>query len=335
MSQEPNPVRIFNALTAYQRSAALKGAIDLDLFTAIGEGNDSIAALAKHCGAAERGVRILCDYLVVEGFLSKSGERYALGPDAATFLDRRLPTYFGGIAGFLNSSHIKQAFEDVAGAVRKGGTLIEEGGAVAPDHAMWVTFARSMMSFAALTSELIAALLEADAAPRWRVLDVAAGHGLFGVMLAKHNPNAEIVAQDWANVLAVAQENALAVGVGDRFRTLPGNAFEVDFGSGYDLVLLTNILHHFDAASCERLLRKVRAALAPGGRAVTLEFVPNDDRVSPPEAAEFSLVMLASTPAGDAYTFKELERMFANTGFARSELHDLPPSPQRVVISYV
>jgi hypothetical protein len=67
---------------------------------------------------------------------------------------------------------------------------------------------------------------------------------------------------------------------------------------------------------------------------VTLEFVPNEDRISPPETAGFSLMMLGSTPSGDAYTFSELERMFANAGFSRSEIHQLPPSIQQVVISH-
>jgi len=66
---------------------------------------------------------------------------------------------------------------------------------------------------------------------------------------------------------------------------------------------------------------------------VTLEFVPNDDRVTPVESAGFSLVMLAGTPSGDAYTFAELERMFANAGFASSTIHALPPTFQQVVIS--
>jgi hypothetical protein len=80
-------------------------------------------------------------------------------------------------------------------------------------------------------------------------------------------------------------------------------------------------------------LHKVRAALADGGRAVTLEFVPNDDRVTPPDAAAFSVMMLTSTPSGDAYTFAELERMFANAGFSRSTFHPLPPTIQQVIIS--
>ena len=134
-------------------------------------------------------------------------------------------------------------------------------------------------------------------------------------------------------MLEVAKENAQKAGDADRYNTLEGSAFDVEFGSGYDLVLLTNFLHHFDPPTCETLLRKVHGALADGGRAVTLEFVPNEDRVTPPDAAGFSMMMLTSTPSGDAYTFSELERMFANAGFSRSTLHPLPPTIQQVVIS--
>jgi cyclopropane fatty-acyl-phospholipid synthase-like methyltransferase len=133
-------------------------------------------------------------------------------------------------------------------------------------------------------------------------------------------------------VLEVAKENARNAAVSDRYSTIKGSAFDVEDSSGYDLVLLTNFLHHFDTATCEMLLRKVRAALADGGRALTLEFVPNEDRISPPEAAGFSMIMLSGTPSGDAYTFSELERVLSNAGFARSELH--PLSIEHVVISH-
>jgi 2-polyprenyl-3-methyl-5-hydroxy-6-metoxy-1,4-benzoquinol methylase len=151
--------------------------------------------------------------------------------------------------------------------------------------------------------------------------------------MARQNPNATVVAVDWPHVLEVAKENAARAGVSARYQTLPGSAFEVDFGSGYDIVLITNFLHHFDQPTCETLLRKFGAALKPGGRAVTLEFVPNEDRVSPPTAAAFSMMMLGTTESGDAYTFSEYDRMFRNAGFSRSELHPLPPTPGQVILS--
>src|SRR5207247_1296378 len=159
------PSAVFQALAAYQETEALRAAIEIDLFTALGAGAATAKEIAARCNASERGVRILADYLVVNGFLGKDGRRYALAPVA----------------------------------------------------------------------ELLASLLDAAAGRPWKVLDIAAGHGLFGITLARYNPKAEIVAVDWKNVLAVAEENARAAGIADRFQTLPGSAFEVDYGSGYDL----------------------------------------------------------------------------------------------------
>src|SRR5215510_211867 len=140
-----------------------------------------------------------------------------------------------------------------------------------------------MQPMMVMPSQLMAQLVDPTKDERLRVLDIAAGHGLYGLAFSKQNPQAEITAVDWPNVLEVAKENAQGAGVADRYHTNPGSDFDVDYGTGYDLVLLTNILHHFDKATCETLLRKVHAALADGGRAATLEFVPNDDRVTPPD----------------------------------------------------
>ena len=327
------PSAVFQALAAYQETEALRAAIEIDLFTALGAGAATAKEIAARCNASERGVRILADYLVVNGFLGKDGGRYALAPVAAMFLDRSSPGCIASAIHFMASPHVMRGFAQLTTTVRTGRAAIGDEG-LAPDHPMWVEFARSMAPLARLVAELLASLLDAAAGRPWKVLDIAAGHGLFGITLARYNPKAEIVAVDWKNVLAVAEENARAAGIADRFQTLPGSAFEVDYGSGYDLVLLTNILHHFDPAGCETLLGKVHRALKPGGRAVAVEMVPDESRVAPAVAAAFALVMLAGTPAGDAYTFAEYERMFRSAGFARSELHELVPSPQRVVISY-
>jgi 2-polyprenyl-3-methyl-5-hydroxy-6-metoxy-1,4-benzoquinol methylase len=167
-----------------------------------------------------------------------------------------------------------------------------------------------------------------------RVLDIAAGHGLFGIEVAKQNPQAHVVALDWEPVLEVAKSNARAAGVLSRYETLAGSAFDADYGGPYDIVLLTNFLHHFDPQDCSRLLRKVNASLKRGGRAATLEFVPNEDRVSPPMAAAFSLVMLASTVSGDAYTFRELAAMYEEAGFDRVSAHPVPTGPHTVVMGH-
>jgi precorrin-6B methylase 2 len=331
----PSPLLFLQTVNAFQRSAALKAAIELDLFTAVGEGKRTPAELAARCAASERGVRILADYLVAVGFLTKAPDgSCALTGDSAAFLDRRSPAYMGGVTEFMLSPQLMGAFDDVAAAVRKGGTVMSPQGTVEDDHPVWVKFARAMVPLMAKAAELTAILVNDDSDRPMRVLDIAAGHGSFGINFARANPNAQVVALDWPAVLEVAEQNARAADVTHRFSTIGGGAFEADFGGQYHVVLLANFLHHFDVPTCEGLLRKVRAALADGGRAVAVEFVPDEDRVTPPDMAMFALTMLATTPGGDAYTFAEYDQMFRNAGFARCELHSLGPGMQRVVIAY-
>jgi hypothetical protein len=121
----PTPERILETLNAYQRTAALKGAIELDLFTAVGEGNDTDSAIAQRIGASVRGTRILCDYLTIVGFLQKTNGRYSLAADSAIFLDRRSRAYIGEMSGFLGDLRTQHYFDDVAALVRKGGTIAE------------------------------------------------------------------------------------------------------------------------------------------------------------------------------------------------------------------
>jgi ubiquinone/menaquinone biosynthesis C-methylase UbiE len=329
--QAPSPGIVFDTLQAYQRSVTLKAGIDLDLFTAIAEGIHSLSAIAARIQASEKGTRVLCDYLTMMGFLAKHGGQYSLTPDSAAFLDRRSPAYLGTMANFLMSPMVAGLLEDMTVVIRRGGGVPKDNAALAPEHPMWVEFARSMAPMMQMPAELIAKMF-AGSKPI-QVLDISAGHGLYGIAFAKYNPNAKVTGLDWANVLEVAKENAAKAGVADRYSTLPGSAFDVPLGSGYDIILVPNFLHHFDPATNEKLLGKVHVALTPGGMVIAPEFIPNEDRISPPRDAMFSLQMLG-TPAGDAYTYSELETMFRNAGFVRSEMRELSPFPQRLVVSY-
>jgi SAM-dependent methyltransferase len=327
----PNPAAIFETLTAYQRSFALKAAIELDIFTTVATGAQTVADIATATSSSARGTRILCDYLVIAGFLLKDGNRYSLTPTSAVFLDRKSPAFLGDASKFILTAQLLGPFEKLADIVRTGRTTLPDEGTVSADNPIWVDFARHMAPMAWPAAQEIATI-GAGTGPV-RVLDLAAGHGLFGIAIAQRNPQAEVTAQDWANVLAVATENAQKMGVADRHRTLPGSAFDVDFGGPYDLVLVTNFFHHFDKATCEGLIRQIYAATAPGGRCINLEFVPHEDRVSPPIPAAFAMTMLGSTESGDAYTEAEYRAMFGNAGFASTELLRLTQSPEAITIS--
>lgn len=327
----PNPAVIFEHLQGYQRTAALKAAIELDVFRAIGQGAGDVGSIARHARASERGIRILCDYLVIMGILQKVSGRYEHTASSAAFLDPSSPSCLASMAAFIGNPSMREPYDHLADIVRNGKTTLPGEGSVEPENPIWVIFARNMAPMMAPLAAPLAKIVLNDRRGPMRVLDIAAGHGLFGIEVAKQNTQTRVTGLDWDPVLQVALENARKAGVEDRYDTLPGSAFDVKFGGPYDIVLLTNFLHHFDTETCTGLLRKIRSSLEAGGTVATLEFVPNEDRVSPPMAAAFSMTMLASTPAGDAYTFRELRDMHERAGFRDIVAHPIPMAPHTVV----
>jgi predicted nicotinamide N-methyase len=326
----PSPEKFFETMVAYQRTAALKAAIDLDLFTAIGDGQKTVAALAKRINGSERAVRILCDGLAVIGFLTKTKDGYGLSADSTVFLDKKSPAYMGSAANFLASSFVMDGFKNLAAVVRSGQPLgdraLSEG-----DHPVWPEFARSMAPLSYLVAQETAKLFDTER--EMRVLDVAASHGLFGIAVAQRNPRASIVALDWPAVLAIARENAERAGVSDRYRLLPGDALEVDFGTGFDAIMVPNLLHMWDRATNELFLKRLHDALAQKGRVIIVELAPNEDRTSPSVPALFALNMLANTNAGDAYTVSEFRGMLGHAGFSDCEVRPLAPTTHTAFIA--
>src|ERR1700704_456980 len=132
--QQPSPQLFFQTINAYQQTEGLKAAIELEVFTAIGEGNSTAAEIARRCEASERGMRILCDFLCIMGFLNKDGSRYILTPDSAIFLDKRSPAYLGSAVEFILSPILTDGFKNFAEVVRKGGTTMGDGGTIAPEN---------------------------------------------------------------------------------------------------------------------------------------------------------------------------------------------------------
>lgn len=325
----PTPKLFFETINAHQRTGAIKAAVELDVFSAIGQTSATAAEIAGRINASERGVRILCDYLTLLGFLIKKENSYSLTPDSSAFLDRKSPTYAGGVTQFLLAPHLVAAFADLSNAVRKGGTSGQ--GTVAPEHPIWLEFARSMAPMIIPAAQALAEIIPLDKSRETKVLDISASHGMWGITFAKKNPRARIVALDWKPVLELTRANAERAGIADRFNSIAGSAFDVDFGRDYDVVLVPNFLHHFNIDDCTRFLKKTRAALRPDGQIAIVEFVPNSDRISPPESAGFSLVMLATTPEGDAYTFDEFEQMLLNAGFQMPKAHPLPPVSTAII----
>ena len=315
-----DPTWLLDEFRAFERTLALRTAIEMDLFTRIGAGRNTIRSLAADAGASERGLRALCDYLTVHGHLSKQGSRYSLTINARVYLTKASPAYLGSAVKFLASDSTVAAFCRLRKTVARGNAAAQDGadsddtGYVELD---WVEYARSMAPLARATAQFAAEALQVDSAGPIQVLDLGAGHGLYGLAIAARNSSAQIFALDAPQVLEIALENARQAGVAARYHTIPGDAFEASFGGPYDVVLAANLAHHLDEASNVRLFQKTRAALKPNGRMVLIEWITNPDRVSPSHDAAFALTVLATSARGAIYTLKEYSQMLRAAGVHR------------------
>jgi ubiquinone/menaquinone biosynthesis C-methylase UbiE len=321
----------YEAALAYQKTAALTAAIKLDIVTLIGSGAATSDALAGKTGASSRGMRILCDFLTVIGLLKKQEGAYSVCESAKRYLDPSSPAWMGSSIDFYAAPEIlRLVLDDPVSYVKSGGSPGLAN--LSPDHPVWLRFAKAMSPGARLAAKRAAVYLARQDGRAAKVLDVAAGHGFYGIELAQAFPEAVVTAVDWASVLELALTNARDAGVADRYRVVSGNAFEVDWGDGFDLVMFANFLHHFSPEECTTVLRKVRSSLSPQGRACTVDFVPDEDRTKAATHAMFAFLMLATTPGGDAYTLAELDEIAKTAGFLGATGRHLRPTPQSLVM---
>lgn len=326
---EPTPLRFMEAVNGFQRTAVIRAAVEYGVFTAVGEGCNTAESLAARLGVAVKGARVLADALVILHLLKKTDGRYELNEESAMFLDRRSPRYLGDTLRFLLSAPVVDAYARFSEAVRRGGTAADGAGALAPEHDVWEEFAQGMAGLMHTSIQRVVEVMM----PAGRVLDVAAGHGRFGIALLEAGAAREVTAMDWANVLEYARRNAEAAGVADRWRARPGNALTEDLGGPYDTALLPNFLHHFSPEAIRAFLGRVREALAPEGRVAIVEYLPHEDRVSPSAAAWFAVQMLAMTPEGDAYTLAEYTEFLTAAGFTEPAVYAVPGAARHVLVA--
>ncbi|MEX0447828.1 class I SAM-dependent methyltransferase [Xenorhabdus sp. SGI246] len=324
----------YDTVNSFYKTSAVRTALELDIFSIIGEDGKTIKQIAESCQASERGVRILCNYLVSIDFMCIEGNRFFLNREMSLHLNRKSPYYLGGTTKFLLSEYIIDSFKHLTEVIRTGELPIENEGIVAPNQPQWVEFARAMEPMMLLPSLLLADIADYQSNKPINVLDLAAGHGQFGIAMAQRNPNTHVTFLDWKDVLGVARENAQKAGVEERTSYIPGNAFTVDFGKNYDIILMTNFLHHFDKNDCVTIMKKAYNALNDNGRVLIFEIIDGKEKQAQKLAATFSMLMLATTPNGEVYNEKELKNISFEAGFVQAELHEIPPAVEKVIVAY-
>ncbi len=293
----------------YAESKVLLVANELGLFTAIGDGGKGADSLATACGVTREGMKLLLQALVGLGLVRADAGRYWNSRLGAKYLDGRSPTAVTNLLWLLN--HHWSDWTGMVQAIRRG----RSGWApVTKTAAFRRRFALAMHERSYV---LAPRTLDGIRLPRGatRLLDLGGGSGAYSIALAQRHPDVHVLLVDQA--VSVARRHINEAGLRDRVAVRQGNVLTAPLDSGFDVVLLSNLLHDLSEAENRELLRRVHDALRPGGKIVIVEYFLNPAGTLPAEAAVFSLLMYAFTPTGRSYAWKEVETWLRATGFGR------------------
>ena len=320
----PDPCRLSELAWGYAAPVILATAVRHGLFGGIGPEGTTLEELRTRTGLSARGLRILLHALVGLGLLRRREERFELTPESAAYLVPGRPEYRGGL--FVHHvEHLLPRWLQLPEVVRTGRPAPSPQ-SPAQRFAAFVDALFAPSYPAARTLQEHLRLRERSDV--FRILDLGAGSGVWGIALAEGAPKVQVTAVDWPEVLAIARRRAADHGVADRFSWVEGNFFEVSLGEGHDLVVLGHILHAEGMEGVRTLLRRSVQALRPGGFIAVQEFLPNSDRTGPLHALLFAVNMLVTTEAGDTYTLDELTGCLHEAGFQAVQTLQVPaPSP--------
>jgi ubiquinone/menaquinone biosynthesis C-methylase UbiE len=321
-AEKPNPRRLLEIAWAYAPPMILGAAIEHRIFDLVANGPKTAAEVAKENGASLRGIRAIMNALVGFELLSKDAqERYSLTPESETFLVRGRPGYLGGFLRHADQLIPKWLKLPEVVKTGKPAMAVNQQG---DGSEFFLGFVEDLFPVGYPSAQALA-----SAFPKARkVLDIAAGSGVWSIPLAQNSKEVQVTALDWPGVLPATRRVTERMGVADQYQFLPGDLNTADFGSGYDLATLGQILHSEGEKNSRALLGKVFRALAPGGTIAIAEFIANDDRTGPPIAMLFAVNMLVNTEEGDTFTLPEISQWLREAGFENPRTMEVPaPSP--------
>jgi 3-hydroxy-5-methyl-1-naphthoate 3-O-methyltransferase len=322
------PERIMQFAWGYVPTVVLEAAIRHRVFDVLDGGPKTLKETAAETGASERGLRAIMNVLVGLNFLAKvDGQRYALTPESETFLVSTKPGFQGGFLRHASGQLIPKWLQlNEIVSTGKPAVSVNQEGAGSDFFQRFVVDIFPMSYPSALSLAKHLALNQS--AGGVKVLDLAAGSGVWGIALAQSSDRVTVTAVDWADVLPATRETVEGFGLTDRFTFVSGDLLTTDFGRGYNVATLGHILHSEGEARSRSLLRKTFESLAPGGTIAIAEFLVNADRMGPVISLFFAANMLVNTDDGDTYSFEEIRGWLMEAGFTDARLLEAPgPSP--------
>ncbi len=317
------PDELNERIRAFQESRAILTALELDLFTAVGEGAAS-PDIAVRLGTDARATETLLNAIAAIGLIVKQDGVFRNTPVAARYLTGASPS--SARPALMHIAHLWARWSTLTECVRAGTAVAARD---AGEEEWTEAFIAAMHRNA---SERASAVVRAvGTAGVRRLLDVGGGSGAYSIAFAKdrHALSADIL--DRPEVLSIAQRHVAEAGLASRIHFRAGDLRSDDLGEGYDLVFLSAICHMLGEDENRDLLRRCRQALAPGGRIAIQDFILEPDKTAPKHAALFALNMLVGTQAGSSYSEPEYMAWLEEAGFRDIRRLHLPGSAGVIV----
>lgn len=302
--------RIRDLMRGYWRSAILFTAVHYKVFEWLGNKGMGAGILARKARISERGASALLDALAVMGLLSKKKGRYFNTGLSNQYLVPGAPAYLGDsikhhIGLWKLWSHLDEAVATGRGVTRPRGYA---------SIAQTENFILAMENTARRRATQVLKLV--STAGMERMLDLGGAPASYAIVFAKKNPNLRVKVIDLPVPIRISRQFVKEAKLQDRITLQEGDYFEIEFGSGYDLVLMSNVLHSASPGRARLLISKSYSSLSPGGRIVIHDFLPNEERTGPEWPILFAVNMLVGTESGSTYTYGEISAWLRSAGFA-------------------
>jgi predicted O-methyltransferase YrrM len=318
--------RIGELAHAFMESRILLSAVELGVFRAVASGADTADAIADAIAADPRATEMLLNALAAVELLEKEGGRYRLSAASASCFGPGVPAYQG--LALMHAVRLWDSWSRLSDCVRLGHPP-ERAQMDSRDQDGTRSFIAAMHSFAEGEADAIVARIALVGVRR--ILDLGGGSGRFSIAFARACPGAEITVFDLPQVVPLTEGYVADAGLSGRVRTHAGDMLKDAFGGPYDLAWISSICHMFSPEQNVSVLRKVRDALAPGGRVIIRDFLLEPDRASPRGAAVFALNMLVNTERGNSYTTEEYLEWLADAGLHNARAERLLPGSTGLV----
>lgn len=304
------PEGIRKLASDFWASRALLTAVELDLFTTLGEEGCDVAKAADRMGTDRRATRMLLDALCALNLLDKSGQTYHNTTAAGRYLQRGQPD--DAWAAVMNRVNMWDRWSTLSECVREGSPMGMSNHAGPSSTQAYIAATHKI---AALAAPPLVASLEIPEVRR--VLDVGGGSGAYTVAVLRAHPGATGEIMDLPPVVRLASRYIREAGMEQRVTLRPVDFTVAPLGSGFDLVLLSYVMHLNSAELNKRLLARAFDALAPGGTLVINDYVLQSDKTLPRHAALYALNMLVTTHSGGVYSVDEYADWLLEAGFSQ------------------